>query len=338
MRLPSKKEDTWLYRSEAECQKYNGHDSDTTIPAHRTTSRESNFSEGKVLDVTPFKELSTATTASDRDSVTIDNLSYHTSYPSEGLVHYEDVLVTKDAVSKQEVKNNTTEAHTGEVSENGDTLLGAVTSTSPIEVIPCKDSPRDKGRLNEGKLVHSHQIPDSILTRFAQCVPAPSAGNLKLFKADYAGTVLESELGKVYAPKQMSRDMFCRKCKDILSSNGETQFIPLFFDRIYDPSDPQKHQREQYIEYSNWLYLFCVGLIFRNISWYDNMFLNEDEIYKLLVQCRKCILNPNSLDQLPASDCPKIFMLMTPLSVEEEELKHGLMNRTLSGTLEWYLG
>lgn len=31
-------------------------------------------------------------------------------------------------------------------------------------------------------------------------------------------------------------------------------------------------------------------------------------------------------------------MLMTPLSVEEEELKHGLMNRTLSGTLEWYLG
>lgn len=72
--------------------------------------------------------------------------------------------------------------------------------------------------------------------------------------------------------------MFCRKCEDTLSSKGEAQFIPHIFDRIYDPSDPLKPRREQHLECENWLYHFCVGLIFQNLLWFDNMFLNDDEI------------------------------------------------------------
>lgn len=243
----------------------------------------------------------------------------------------EEAFVDKDTISiQQESENNP--ANTTEV------LIPKVSEEEAASETKQTRKSKDKGKSNEFRLVHSHQIPKSILDRFARCVPAPAAGNLKVFNINYTGNLLEPEQGKVYAPKQMSRDMFCRKCEDILSSKGKTQFLPFFFDKIYDPSEPLKPRHEQYIEYGSWLYHFCVGLIFRNLLWFENMFLNEDEIYKLLVQCRKCVLNPDSLDRLPASDCPEVFILMTHLSVQEEELKHGLMNRTLSGTLEWYFG
>ena len=243
-------------------------------------------------------------------------------------------------LSKQVVENITTDAPLSKSSKQGILCENSKCQSESNRKNSTSETRVQKGigKLNKVKLVHSHQIPDSVLRRFAQCIPAPPAGNLKLFRADSVGTVLESELGKVYAPKQMSRDMFCRKCEDILSSKGESQFLSLFFDRIYNPSDPMKPRQGQNIEYGNWLYHFCVGLIFRNLLWFDNTFLNEDEIYKLFVQCRQCILNPGTLDRLPNADCPEIFMLITPLSVEEEELKHGLMNRVLSGTLEWYIG
>ena len=37
-----------------------------------------------------------------------------------------------------------------------------------------------------------------------------------------------------------------------------------------------------------------------------------------------------------SSKVPNLYLLMTPLSVKEEELQYGSMNHVLSGGLQWY--
>ena len=39
-----------------------------------------------------------------------------------------------------------------------------------------------------------------------------------------------------------------------------------------------------------------------------------------------------------SSKFPNLYLLMTPLSVEEEELQYGSMDHVLSGGLQWYIG
>ena len=181
------------------------------------------------------------------------------------------------------------------------------------------------------KLVHSHPIPYSLLDRFAHSVP--SKRNLKMFHLSAESTQMEPHKGKVYAPKQMTRDMFCTTCEDILSAKGETQFMRDFFDKIYDYSDPTKSCQSQEIEYGKWLYHFCAGLIYRNLIWEENSFLNEDELYKLLLGCREYILSSKI-----SSNSPDIYVLITPIGGDEKDLNYGSINNILAGSLEWYIG
>jgi len=185
----------------------------------------------------------------------------------------------------------------------------------------------------KSNLIHSHLIPKSILDRFTQSLPAPK--NLKIFVSSHTGTLLEVDKGKVYSPKPLGRDMCCWNCEDILSSKGESPFMKSFFDKIYDPTDPQSPKQEHFIEYGPWLYHFCAGLIFRNILLPPFAFLNDKEIYNLLSSFRKCVLN---LDATKEEECPEIYVLTTPLSVEGDELKYGMLNYVLTATLEWHIG
>ena len=189
---------------------------------------------------------------------------------------------------------------------------------------------KQRGKSN---LIHSHLIPKSILDRFTQALPAPK--HLKIFVASHTGTLLEVDKGKVYAPKPFGRDMCCSNCEDILSSKGESSFMKKFFDKIYNPAEPQSPKQEHFIDYGPWLYHFCAGLIFRNILLPPFTFLNEKEVYNLLFLFRKCVLN---LEAMEDKECPEIYVLNTPLSVEGDELKHGRLNYVLTATLEWHLG
>ena len=198
----------------------------------------------------------------------------------------------------------------------------------------CK-SDRHTAVKQHGKsnLIHSHLIPKAILDRFTQALPAPK--HLKIFVASHTGTLLEVDKGKVYSPKPLGRDMCCFNCEYILSSKGESPFMKSFFDKIYNPTDPQSPKQEHFIEYGPWLYHFCAGLIFRNILLPPFTFLNEKEVNNLLSLFRRCILN---LEAVKDEERPEIYVLTTPLSVEGDELKHGRLNYVLTATLEWHFG
>lgn len=188
-----------------------------------------------------------------------------------------------------------------------------------------------EGASDHSKLIRSHPIPHSLLNRFAQSVPTKS--NLKIFRLTAEGTQIEPHKGNVYAPKQITRYMFCTSCESILSAKGETQFVRDFFDKIYDISDPLKPCQSQTVPYGKWLYHFCAGMIYRNLIWEVNSFLNEEELYKLLLGCREYILSSELSD-----NSPELYLLMTPLAGDAEDLKYGSINNVLSGSLEWYIG
>ena len=93
--------------------------------------------------------------------------------------------------------------------------------------------------------------------------------------------------------------MFCARCEEILSQNGESDFKSKF------PSEGE-------IEYSPWLFSFCAGIIFRTLSATVKfpMHFNDDEIYKVLLLCRKHLLS------LPVKGGDKI-----PSCLSNSELK-----------------
>lgn len=106
---------------------------------------------------------------------------------------------------------------------------------------------------------------------------------------------------------------------------------PNFFDKLYDTRNPSKSTSEQVIKYSDELYNFCIGMIFRTLYWSKGKYTNEDELYMLLQKCRQYLLNVQSGSLPNSEDMPDVFILISPLSAEESELRHGFMNTVLSG-------
>ena len=171
------------------------------------------------------------------------------------------------------------------------------------------------------KLARSHTFPNFILKKFSSGHPLP------------VGHGAFQQIGKpkhhMKSAKQMTCFMLCGSCESLISSNGEAQFSNLFFDKIYNVDQPSHSRRGNFdIEYGKWLYQFCVGIIFRNLHWHRGYFTNEDELYKLLDQCRQNLLNPDSV----AASKPDIYLLISPLHASEEEAKHasGHLNKVLN--------
>ena len=146
------------------------------------------------------------------------------------------------------------------------------------------------------KLKKSHVIPKCILEKFTECLEkAPSNKYYVCYDRQ-----------KLMSPGNITWWMFCNDCENILSKE-ENKFFTKIFCEIYKPD--KKHSCQE-IDYSNYLYLFAAGLLFRcmvvdpkGISG----FLNDDKIYKVFQILRKVVTNPTVNDQ-------KISIYINPFS------------------------
>ena len=189
--------------------------------------------------------------------------------------------------------------------------------------------------LKKARLRKSHYFPRSLLESFCRGVPTPE--NLKILRSDCRS------LDK--SPKQMVHSMFCSSCENLLSKHGETQFQPQFFNQIYDTRDPARPAAEQSITYGEWLYHFCIGIIFRGLAvHHDQSFFNSDVVYKLFRKCRQCLLNiglqspSDSTATSAASDQqqPEVAILVNPTRESSEDFRYGSMRKVLNSPL-YYL-
>lgn len=157
--------------------------------------------------------------------------------------------------------------------------------------------------LNKAKLRKSHLCPDSILSAFADGLEKAKDKhifNLSFFKD-----------GKKISPHGITKWLFCEKCENILSRDGETHFIPKFFRRIYNSDCPQQPEYEISIPYDEWLYRFSIGVLFRGlINEAVSSFVNSDKIHQMFSHLRKLILFEGTLHNLPHN--PDIYMLISP--------------------------
>ena len=221
------------------------------------------------------------------------------------------------------VKHNSSLRQREEVQKMPTTKAAAVEEDLASDSHYSKDTSGEvKGKKGKIKLIHSHLFPKAILDRFAINTTAPKG--LRVF---------QEGAGRLKGPREMNRYMLCADCETLLSSNGETQFVPGFFDKLYNPENTTSEQ-EVKIKYGDWLYKFCIGMLFRNLQWNTGTLVNENEVHKLLVSCRHCLLSlkhHSSLEDVPNK--PEVFLLVNPLAAEGPDLQSGLMNRTLSASL-----
>ena len=182
---------------------------------------------------------------------------------------------------------------------------------------------REKLQGNE-KLIKSHVIPHSILNMIS---PEKTGNKQSIYSL---GSSIKKADSRLLAPGEIVYYMLCRKCENIVSIYGETQFSPHFFQKIY----PVKNQndslvKEQLLDYGPWLYQFCLTLIYRALHWDINEYLNDDDIYATFKQCRSCI-NSWSNGQEEILDFPIVYIFVAPLCVEDhEQMQHKYLN--------WYL-
>lgn len=157
--------------------------------------------------------------------------------------------------------------------------------------------------LKKAELCKSHLCPDSILRAFASGLQ--NTKNKRLFNLSFFKD------GKTTSPHGVTMWLFCGKCETILSRDGETHFIPKFFRHIYNTDNPQQSQGEISILYEQWLYRFCIGLLFRGlINEAIASFLNSAKIHHIFSLSRKLVLTEGDLSAAPHN--PDIYLLISP--------------------------
>lgn len=173
-------------------------------------------------------------------------------------------------------------------------------------------------RRKVAKLHRSHIWPQGILADFNSGVEVPKSKKSLLISWQSQDCY--------WSPKEVTFFLFCSSCEKLLSAHGETQFIPLFFRKVYDPSRGTKCARV--IEYGKWLYEFCVGVIFRGLC-QPNMtkFVNCDEIYCLLTLCRDILLSISQVGDKIMCCKPDVFIFIGPTESDENI---DFINRTLN--------
>ena len=153
------------------------------------------------------------------------------------------------------------------------------------------------------RLLKSHFFPKCLLKDFCRGLESGDDQRILLPSFYYQGAPK--------SPKEIAYFMFCHDCEQFLSKHGENQFRTQFFSHIYNPKNPLQRIAEQCIEYGEWLYEFCLGIILRGLAVYhQDGFFNDDKIHKLYQNCRESLLNPNSLCQ---GKSPVIALIMSPL-------------------------
>jgi len=173
--------------------------------------------------------------------------------------------------------------------------------------------------LSKSQLKSSHVIPSFVLSGFAKGMTSSSS------KKVYCSVDGSSDY-KEYTPRQAAWWMLCSKCENLLSRD-ESHFAKQFFHFIYEKSDVDNPSREAEIQYSQWLYQFSAGLVFRALTVNCKGmvgFLNDDVLYNVFVNLRKILIYPEDA----AVDHPEIAVFVNPLSLPETG--SSAMNRLLN--------
>ena len=175
-----------------------------------------------------------------------------------------------------------------------------------------------------GKLYRSHVFPRSILEAICSSLPTPAdKKNVDSYRQ-----------GQLRTPKQATTFLFCSSCEKVFSDHGETQFPPHFFKKVYNEIDPSSITLEQHIKYEEWLYQFCVGIVFRSLcEVLDDGYINDDSFYELFAQCRHCLLNPYHVLSAAEEQRPLIAMVMNPTTGDKEAAQYGFINFALTSGL-----
>ena len=163
----------------------------------------------------------------------------------------------------------------------------------------------------KSKLQRSHYFPKALLEEFCQGFSAPT--NLKILCPS------SSHTGSDMSPKEFTFLMLCSSCELLLNKYGESQFYQQFFKQIYNTNVPSSVKAEQIIEYDEWLYFFCIGIIFRIIAVYHNeKFFNKNKLLDLFKICRDLLLSVPHITDCPHK--PNVAILLSPQDAENSPM------------------
>ena len=163
----------------------------------------------------------------------------------------------------------------------------------------------------------SHLIPHGVIKRLKKSTPESGAAGSKDVLFGVSGTKLENVMKRTAGTTTLY--MLCPLCEHNLNVLGEQSFLD-FLEKVYNPklSDVDVEHA-----YGREMYHFCVSLIFRTLCPSQDEYINCDEVYQLLLQCRAFLMAAaagTDSDPLQASaigKIPEVFMFVCP--VEEEE-------------------
>lgn len=162
---------------------------------------------------------------------------------------------------------------------------------------------------NKDELRASHVWPNSVLKHLLKCMSSPQQQVFSVPWKDY---------GSLQTSKRMTFPMLCDDCEQLLSRTCERKFKVEFFSKLYDPDNVYaKLAKPQTIEYGDYLYRFCLSIIFRGLPLVDSDISekgNADDIYKLFTTCRKLLLNENNVDLV---NKPSIALFLSPTALPE---------------------
>ena len=240
----------------------------------------------------------------------------------------------------------------------------------------------------------SHYCPRKILERFTSGCYMPD--NMKALLSLHEGNVTSCD-----TPKIKTLFMFCSSCEDLLSQHGESQFLPKFFDNLYDitdlkdttvststttdnnasqdsskdgashvklssnnsmiptdsvaagpdvkmdtavstsasirSSEPLHLSQSKDIIYDRWLYMFCIGVIFRGIAYMSKKsYVNSNELYNLFVKCRECLLKAPNIDNI--ENLPVVEVLISPSSPNPGDEKYGFIHSAMRMLYQFTIG
>ena len=230
-------------------------------------------------------------------------------------------------------------------------LLGScLDKTGTLDTMPSQvldvamvDYSRETNQLHElkrcmlcrkkAKLHRSHRFPRFIVEDICKAVTFTTNKRDLIVMPPHQEALLSYQLSHSRAPKELTTYLFCAACEQAFSDQGEAHF-PFFLRQVYDEKRPSSVALEQHIEYGEWLYQFCVGLIFRTVcEKLKGGYINDDSLYDLFIQCRKCILDPNYSLRANEDERPLIAMILNPTKAEKEDAAHGFMNYALTSAL-----
>ena len=246
-------------------------------------------------------------------------------------------------------------------------------------------------------ICRSHFCPRKILERFVSGCYMPK--DMKALLSLHEGNVVSCD-----TPKTETLYMFCPSCEDLFSQNGESQFLPKFFDKLYDIGDlkdppnskpttsadsqdditggahciasdstsndfppnllagdrqngsntlmdvssmsssmnitslePLHLSQSKDIVYDRWLYLFCIGVVFRGIAYISKKsYVNNNELYDLFVKCRECLLKAPNIDDV--ENLPVVEILISPSMPSPGDERHGFIHSAMRMLYQFTIG